>query len=204
MEPAHAGLVDESIAADRHTGQERPARSGTGTPACAVGDGRPTHPLQGDDPEHDERDAEGAERRRPFVEENHGEDRHQRDAETARHRIDERELARAVRAPERDEVERVQQDRRDDERPRAGGHAPGRQRRERHREKEHGSDGQRRAEERELVLRPLGQRVPARVKDRGGEHERERRRRHQPPAEPPAPEIGRVTEREYQPGIDAE
>lgn len=163
-----ARLVHERVGRDGEPGRERPR----GPHAARSGDGaapRARRQVEARDARDDQRHAERPEWREALVEDDQREDRHQRHAEPARDRVDAREVAVAVGAPEREEIEGVDHDRGDDERRRGGreaalgepGEPDGEQHDRRHRH--------RRPEKRELVLRALGQRVPDRVNQRGGD-----------------------------------
>ena len=86
----------------------RGARARAGAPAQA--------PVHEEDARRHQDHPERAERRQALVEERERGQRHERDPEPARDGVDEGEVARRVGAPEREEVERVEEDGADHER----------------------------------------------------------------------------------------
>ena len=175
MEAGDAGLVDERITGDRQARHQRPRGARARVHWRAA---RRRGDVQGRDPQDDEAHAEPAENGELLAEEGQRDQRNERHAEAARHRIDAREVAEAVRAAECPKVERVDRDARGDERQTRGRRALGAElqeadgRQEQRRER-HGGP-----EKDELVLGSLGQRVPDRVQDGGTNDEHERGAAH--------------------------
>ena len=133
------------------------------------GDRSPRREVQAHDSRHHERHADRPERREPLVEYDERDQRHEGDAETAGDRVDAREVTVTVGAPEGEEVDRMDHDRRKHEGQRRRRRARRGQAEEADGQEDDRSDRHRRPEEDELVLRPLRQGVPDRVKDRGGD-----------------------------------
>jgi hypothetical protein len=171
IEPAHPRLVDQRVGRDRQPGHDRPQQDGPGD--AAAGRAPRRHHVQRHDPRDHEHDAERAERREPLLEHQQRDDRHQRHAQAARDGIDERVGAGGVRAPERVEIQRVQEDRRDHERHRRRRQSARDQmpEAERQQDRRRGQRGE--PQEDDLVAAALGHGVPAGVQTGGAQDERE-------------------------------
>jgi hypothetical protein len=135
---------------------------------------------QGEDAPHDEGDADHPERREPLVERDEPHDRHERDAGAPSDRIYHGQVAQTVGAPEREEVNGVQQHGPDDERQGAQRQTSCPQQIEHARQIEEGAQHARAEEKGERVTAALGQRVPAGVEEGGAQDEEQRRGAHRP------------------------
>ena len=105
------------------------------------------------DPSDHERDADGADRREPLVEDGEGHHRHERHAGAPRDGVDGGQVARAIRPAEREEVHGVQQHGGGDERQRGGTEPAGPQEVEPAGQVQDRAEGARPPEERQRVAR---------------------------------------------------